>query len=76
MDGVLVGAGCLWPLDEICESSPKFVMQEPKRMDRKRDRNMDRKEAWTEKERGHYDRNTDRKEAWTEKVANTTETLT
>ncbi len=23
-----VGAGCLWPLDEIYESSPKFVMQE------------------------------------------------
>lgn len=33
-----VGAGCLWPLDEICESSPKFVMQE--------------QSAWTEKKPG------------------------
>jgi hypothetical protein len=71
MDGVLVGAGCLWPLDEICESSPKFVMQEPKRMDRKRDRNMDRKEAWTE------EKVTQTTETWTEeKLTDTTETWT
>lgn len=60
-----VGAGCLWPLDEICESSPKFVMQE--------------QSAWTENvtETWTDEKVTQTTEIWTEeKLTNTTETWT
>ncbi len=41
-----VGVGCLWPLDEICESSPKFVMQEQSAW------TENVTEIWTEKKHG------------------------
>ncbi len=59
------GAGCLWPLDEICESSPKFVMQEQSAWTE--EKVTQTTETWTETKIDKHDRNTDRKEAWTER---------